>query len=399
MARKVYTDPWVRKAKWLMQALILSGTLNVCLLCTFIYSAIRESKASKVEPLARSSDVRDYQNLQELLEKYSLLSFQDLLLRLGNTDHVESGYTKRDVALACLVAFHSFNIERALGGGTLQKREVAFRPQKEKVEQKITIFPGLADYQYQAIVHYAKTEKWPITSKGLFLEIQKGKPPYDPSLVEAFYLTPEFHFIHLLFTKTGVSLKKETIVALLSQCDWEMLSTSAESLKKSTEFSDTQRQHFLMQMLEKESKLAAKILLEVDQEFCVKQLDNGQVLLVCNLLGERTNASFLKELLLAPRSDEVWKKGAEILYEQAAEEVPAQLELQVAIEKFIELKAPAKSVEISPPVAKKRSLYKVKSGDSLWKIARELHTTVQALREENLLTSDQLKVGQELLIP
>jgi LysM repeat protein len=43
--------------------------------------------------------------------------------------------------------------------------------------------------------------------------------------------------------------------------------------------------------------------------------------------------------------------------------------------------------------------YTVKSGDSLWKIARQQSVTVAALKQANSLTGDSLKVGQKLHIP
>jgi LysM repeat protein len=45
------------------------------------------------------------------------------------------------------------------------------------------------------------------------------------------------------------------------------------------------------------------------------------------------------------------------------------------------------------------NLYVVKSGDSLWKIARHKNISVAALRQANNLNSDSLKVGQKLHIP
>jgi LysM repeat protein len=43
--------------------------------------------------------------------------------------------------------------------------------------------------------------------------------------------------------------------------------------------------------------------------------------------------------------------------------------------------------------------YTVKSGDTLTKIASEFGTTVKALRSENSLTTDKIKVGDKLKIP
>ena len=395
MASRPYQDPWVKKAKWLTQALIISGTLNIGLLSTFIYFAMNDSnKNVALQSEKTPTDIREKHSLQELITTYRALSFQDLLLRLGNNTHVESGYTRRDIALSCLVAFHHFNLERALGGITLQKREITFTCDQEP--HTLTIFPGLADYQFQAAVHYAKTEKWPLTPQGLFLEIQSTKPPYDPTLLEAFYLTPEFHFTSLLFAKTGINLKKEYLTALLSQSDWASLNETSNHLRMNSEFTPEERRRFLLQLTQNRSKLAAKVLLETDQEYCLKHLDNEQVHYLCTLLADRTNPAFLKELLLSPRADEIWKTAATLLYEQAAETPPIELNLEQAKRRFIELKS---STPPSKPRAPVKSAYTVVTGDSLWKIARAHHTTVQALRDANHLKTDSLKVGQILTIP
>lgn len=43
--------------------------------------------------------------------------------------------------------------------------------------------------------------------------------------------------------------------------------------------------------------------------------------------------------------------------------------------------------------------YTVKSGDSLWKIANQYNTTVARLRELNNLSSNNLSIGQTLIVP
>ena len=43
--------------------------------------------------------------------------------------------------------------------------------------------------------------------------------------------------------------------------------------------------------------------------------------------------------------------------------------------------------------------YTVKSGDSLWKIARLQNVSVAAIKQANNLSSDSLKVGQKLHVP
>lgn len=44
------------------------------------------------------------------------------------------------------------------------------------------------------------------------------------------------------------------------------------------------------------------------------------------------------------------------------------------------------------------TFYTVKKGDSLWAISRTYHTTVQELKRNNRLTSDNLSIGQRLLV-
>ena len=59
--------------------------------------------------------------------------------------------------------------------------------------------------------------------------------------------------------------------------------------------------------------------------------------------------------------------------------------------------APTAPVTAAPAVG--GNSYTVKSGDSLWKIAKANNVSVSALKQANNLTSDALKVNQKLTIP
>jgi len=71
-----------------------------------------------------------------------------------------------------------------------------------------------------------------------------------------------------------------------------------------------------------------------------------------------------------------------------------------------------KKIKIPPPAsttatttttsvtpANGETVYAVKSGDTLSKIATDFHTTVKALRAANNLKTDSIRVGQKLVIP
>lgn len=65
-------------------------------------------------------------------------------------------------------------------------------------------------------------------------------------------------------------------------------------------------------------------------------------------------------------------------------------------------KMPA-AVRKTPPLEPKQKpsarMYVVKSGDSLWALAREFNTTVDALMEANQLTTSKIRIGQKIKIP
>ncbi len=403
---------WISRTKWLTQALIISGTLNIGLISTFVYFVLKDKQeALSVE--AKPAVSKDpLQTGTQLLRSYSLLPYQELLLRLENSEHVEEGLSKRDFSLACLVAFHHFNIDKALGGASPQKRTLPFASSDGQEIINMSVFPGLSDEQFHAILLYAKTEQWPLTSQGLFYEIKRSPPPRDPSLLDAFYLSSEFHAAYTLLIKTGVPLSREQVVDLIAEGEWKTLADLTKELRTQADVTPEIRRLFLMESLGHSSKIAAKLLLENDLEFVAKRLSDGQILTLLDFCHERTPhlEQLAKELLASPRTDSVCKRAAALLYAFAGEILPDPYDHNAALERFIPKpvqQAPAPIAEaktivqpVSAPIAKsQKKFHTVESGDNLWKIARKYRVSVEEIMRVNKMESEKLRVGRQLEIP
>lgn len=390
----------MRRARLLTQALLISGALNICLIATFAYFAFKGKESSlsfELKPIETSKNAAAFATNEQVLRAYSLLSFQDLLLRLEEKEAIEAGYAKRDLALATLVAFHHFNLEKALGGNFYQQRKITFKNEGGQETIDLNVFPGLTDDHYLAICKYAKTEKWPYTSKGLFFEMKRAKTGYDPSLLEAFYFTPEFHTVATLFGRSGVSVERETLIALLTSGNWEILEHFTKEQREAQDLSLQRTVSFLIDYLHQRSPLAAKLLLEADLEFALKRLDDPHVLLVLELLAEKSTSveAFTKGLLVSLRSDAVRKKAAGKLLAFSGESLPEPYSHEKMLARFF----PAAPVKQAVSVQKTRRTHTVQEGESLWKIAKKYGITIDALKEANRLDTERLRPGKELQLP
>ena len=110
----------------------------------------------------RSKDLQVEASNAKIISQMSRLTFRELVSYLTNRTLVEEGYSKRDLAVAALTAYHYFNIEKALSGKPEQ-----IRIQRLSDEQTIELYPSLTEAQFEAIIRFAYQEKWPLTAKGL----------------------------------------------------------------------------------------------------------------------------------------------------------------------------------------------------------------------------------------
>ena len=435
--------PYIRK---LMIALTASGVLNILLISLFFYWMIKDTPPSpyfEQKPALKEEQqapLASERGNAELIHYYRSLSFDQLVAQLNHHRLIENGYSQRDVALACLVTFHHFDLERALVGFTQpeQKRSIVYGQLKNGLPAMITVYPGLSDEQFQAVIHFANTEKWPLTSKGLFWQLKKMKNLPDSSLEDAFSITPEFLSVELLFNRAESSVSKAEIQSMLLEGTWLMLSQFAEQQKLVQDLSPARRQRFLLEYIDYKSPAAAHLMLKLDGEFALKKLDDRHVITLLGLLKDKNpqNEKFALDLLSSPRSDGVWKTAAAKLYQYAGETAPEKNLHHLAIKRFIPgqmqentlsmekslvtppmpAKAPVKRnstekmpvTQLNKPTAtikkeerryKEDRLYIVQEGDSLWKISRKFNVDMDILRNHNKLKSDALKPGTPIRIP
>lgn len=420
----------------LIRALIISGALNVSLLACFAYSWFRERPPIPYYVLKPAEETQNVlatneQSNSKVIADFKKMSLEQLTSKLNNNQLIENGYTQRDLALGCLVTFHHFNLSRALIGLPPAQQQRILTP------EKIVVYPGLEEKHFEAIIRYVQTERWPYTSQGLFLMLQQKNFQNEPSLEEAFFLTPEFMIVETLFSRGESPIEKKELLHLLIEGCWNTLNAFAEQQKMSQDLSPTNRQRFLLSRLQEGSQTAALIIIRTDLDFAIKKLDDPTVMTLLKMLNKKTAQAqkFSLEMLTSPRSDAVWQQAALRLYEFAGEPPPQTYDRGTALAKFgrqqakekiepqpvqkqiaipakkpmIQTQAPQmivkktinpNTLKTKPFIAvKKDRLYLVQEGDSLWKISKRFQIDVDLLKKHNRLTSDALKPGTPLRIP
>lgn len=415
----------LKQTRRLMQFLFFSGGLNIILATLLGYIYVTEKSIAPVieqKPAAKQAletPLAIDRSGSEVIRYFKSLSFEQLVAKLQDSRLVENGYAQRDFALAILAAFQHFDLTRALKGTPqpIQKRLITFGMQQNGKPSRILVYPGLTDRHFQAIIDFAKTERWPQTGRGLFAMLRTQEPP-NPSLVDAFFLTPEFTSVEMLFKRSGVVVDKSELIAVIREGSWPLLYGFTEQQRLSQDLSPAKRQRFLIDYIKMNSRAAASLMLKTDGSFAAKKLDDETVASILNLSDENTPEAekFALELLTSPRSDAIWKLAAGRLYEFAGEKKPDKSLHHAALNRFlpqatymqpkkIEELLTLKEESIPAPLIPKRQQYPiektyiVQDGDNLWKIARRFQVDIDTIRSHNHLEGDFLHPGNVLRIP
>jgi hypothetical protein len=393
-------NPGLKKMRVLTIALIFSGALNIGLVATGIFTQCQDESSPLFIRQVAKNKAQNETSVERYIAQMDTLSFHALVSSLTNRDPVDEGYLKRDLALSALVAFHHFNVEKALSGSSLQRRTVSLRE-----GAKVDVFPGLSNEHFEAIIRFAYEEKWPLTAEGLFKLFRKWPEVKDETLVKAFLVTPEFHALNVLFQKTNASQPAVSLLNLVFEGSWDLLDQFAKQQAQLLDLSEEKRRCVLLNYLAIGSKSAAQLLLSTDFAFIAKRLEDKGIVGMLSLLDAKSpdTERLCLELLRSPRSDAVWSSAASLLYAKAGESVASPLDLQEARNRFIPTSPPSKQVAIvaEPDVilTPKTRQHIVKEGESLWKIARHYNVKMDDLVKANEMEKDRLFPGMVLRIP
>lgn len=365
----------VRRTQWLTQGLILSGVLNVALLVVCLYNAVQNHTIDPTGSLG--AVVVEERPSVEVAQEVRRLSYEELKEKLISPDRFE-----RQVALTALVERHHFDIGRALAGEPLAVRTV----------DGVTVFTDVKPEQHEALVLFAESEAWPLTSRGLFELLADRGGDAEPSLVKAFTETLEFLAVDALFAT--IPHDPVELIEIVTSSSWNRLSAFAEEQRRTAVMADGQRRRFLLSYLEEGASKAAELFIRSDRDHLTDALSDEQLLSLVTAIGKSTPETgfLLVDLLLAPHSPELWRAAGEKLYTLAGEEVPAPYDHTIALKRFV----PEELFQASEP---ELQTYVVQKGDSLWAIARDYHVSVSQIRDANQLANDGIRPGQKLVIP
>lgn len=289
-------------SQFLKNALILSLALNLGLALAL---GLKGRLAKKpISSLTRGKHMTN----ESVIHLYRNLAMQDLILELKQTEVVEEGIACGDMALGCLVAFHDFDIKRALGKGTIEERTLVYHDNARIAT--LTVFPFLSPEQKNALFRFATSERWPLTPRGLFAALKKGR---EEPLKEAFFHTQIFQKLEALLP--GISA--DLLLNALLEGEW----TSVVQLRFAIERMGVGPALFQVA----KSGYGVELFLSVAFEYATKRLDDAQVIALLKQVRfpSRSSALFAKQLLLSPRSDEVHYLSAFLLakiYQKPLEE-------------------------------------------------------------------------------
>ena len=400
MEFKPFENPWIKKIRFLTTIIVVSVAMNIGFIATFAYLSFSKKKKERwqTKPIRYEATMTN----AKMLSAYFSFSFSELIKELEVRSLLQDGFTMRDLALACLVNYHYFDIDRAISGRELERRKLAFVHQNGGETFEVEVFPGLTDQEFQMIISFANRNKWPLTPEGLFVELQKS--PKNRSLKEAFQTTSEFYAIFTAFNRSEVKLTSDQLLTMLLEGSWSNISAFVKERSENPGQLRELIRSLLKNYTELGSGLAGTYWIELEGEYVLRQLDDKTLSLLIDLLNFNSSETvqFLKKVMQSPRSDRLRIAAGKKLYAIEGIELSMPYSHERAMKQFF----PEAIIEVNEEKKKKESVkssekekrHLVQTGDSLWKLSRKYHVSMDQIRKDNHLKSDSLKPGEELII-
>ncbi len=373
----------------LSRAFAFSIGCNIFFLLVILYFALFDPpwmlRFSQLPP--KKGQLKASPSLEEEIARLQLLSFDTLKKKLRSDEEIELGYKEKDLALALLVARHYFDIKRATEGTPLKKMIVKYN-QCEEIE----FFTSLSPFLWEKIVQFAEEERFPFTGEGLSRKLTSEE--VSPPLLLALLQTEEFSLVQTLFSRSGKTIPKGTLVCLFYEIPWKNISQFVDDQKKGCDFSAPVRQQFLLNCLRKKSPAAAHLILLTDKEFALKKTSDTDLLLLLLLLKTKMTpeaVAFVKEVLHSPRQEQFLQKAALLMHSfEPVAAIPPEL-------KNVKNLRPV--FRDRPPAAPAPHYHIIQPGETLYTIAARYHIPVDVLIHQNGLSSSLIRPGQTLRLP
>lgn len=399
-----FENPWIKKIRLLTKILIVSLGCNIILATSLITSKMSGHHVFDHKKTSVAKTLKLQPSNGEVVKNFFLCSFGELTTYLANDELLQDGYTKRDLALSCLVAFHHFDIERAVVGKHLQRRKLSFVHVDGGEQFDLEVYPGLDETDFMLIQNFIKREKWPLTTEGLFEELKKEKDDVllTSSLAQSFVSTSEFYTLYTLFRRKSDNVKASEVLQMLLEGPWKFFEEFTTEQKASPDLTQESMRNLLTKYVRCNIPSASLLWIKLDSDHVLHGLDDSLLKEVVEPIEENSTVTtiFLKQLLCSVRSDELREIAGRKLYAFENLTPPEPYDNNLALVKFLPaMFAKERKDEPVKEMTQERFMHTVKEGESLWKIAKKYRISIADIRKCNRLKSDKLRPGQKIEIP
>lgn len=346
-----------------------------------------------------------FPSLSNTFHHFHVLSLRQLVECLAETGCVEEGYPIRDLALSYLVWHHHFDALRAMQ----PLPPVPSTTLSLSIEGNVCTLPfylGLTSEHYDAMLAFGRREQWPITPEACFALLKNPHTADNASLRDSFCFCTPFQVLY----KSLGGKSQEPVEAKLEEgwslafCldrvlegDWEQFMKSVRAVSQHATSMHLARQTFLAfyppeKDLKKDLSLLATTKAALGEG--VSPVHHG---------ANAVNAVNIVNIVQPPLQVVSRQQPASVgnvTHVTTVALVPRQESSKVGVTVTSVAKPVKRSSNMTPTAAHSiPKLYVVRTGDSLWKIAKTFQVDVDKIKAHNALKSDNLRPGLSLLIP